>query len=543
MTATARRWLALILSLALIDLLLILPNHPRAMTWEALKLVPLELPVLILGMVALGMRSRGLAWIATGFLIFMTLYKLADLAIYIAYGRGFDPLADMHLLRAGAMLLDGSTGLLGTVALIGAALLLIAGLVVLTYRALRVWGRAGASLPRGLRIAAGGVAVVFALLCATEIRTALNGWKGWQPPGSAFTTRLAAENIRDFGRSRAAQAEYRRAASEDAWSGREDIFSKLGGRSVVIVFIESYGRTAFVNPLYSERHAVTMAAGEEDLAAAGLAARSGWLRSPVQGGQSWLAHATLATGTEVSDQRRYRALLASARQTLFTLAARSGYETMAVAPAIVLDWPEGPALGFQQIRAAADLGYEGLPYNWVTMPDQYTLAAFDREPPADKPRLVEIALISSHAPWTPVAELVPWDAVGDGSIFNDQATAGPTPKEVWSNRDSIREYFGLTLDYSLKTVLSWAALPRDDPPLIIVLGDHQPVEFVAQGGGKDVPVHLIGPPEALSLFDDWGWTEGLTPSPDLETWPMRAFRDRFLSATSALPADLQADGS
>ena len=33
--------------------------------------------------------------------------------------------------------------------------------------------------------------------------------------------------------------------------------------------------------------------------AAGFAARSGWLTSPIQGGQSWLAHATLLAGLKI----------------------------------------------------------------------------------------------------------------------------------------------------------------------------------------------------------------------------------------------------
>ncbi|MDF0598480.1 sulfatase [Psychromarinibacter halotolerans] len=544
MTLRLRRWLLLILSAAFLHLLLIMPNHPRAVTWQALQMVPLELPVLLLGMLALATRSRLAGWVCAGLLLAVTLLKLADLSVYTAYGRGFDPLADMHLLPAAGMLLTGSIGILGTVAVVAVVGLVLAGMLFLTCGALRLWGRAGQRLPRAVRIGAGTVAMVFAALCATEIRTALNGWKGWQPPGSAFTARLAAENIRDFERSRAAQAEFRRAAAEDPWRDRDGLFARLDGRSVVIVFVESYGRTAFVNPLYAERHERTLSAGQDALADAGLAARSGWLRSPVQGGQSWLAHATLASGVEVSDQRRYRALLASERQTLFMMAIRARYETATVAPAIVLDWPEGPAMGFQRIWAAADLGYAGLPFNWVTMPDQYTLAAYDREVTSDGPLLAEIALISSHAPWTPVPEMLPWDAVGDGSVFNDQASAGPTPREVWSNRDSIRDHFGRTIDYAMQAVLSWAALPRDEAPLIILLGDHQPVEFVAQGGGKDVPVHLIGPPDALRLFDDWDWTDGMIPDPDLPTWPMSAFRDRFLDATSATgDAATQADGS
>ncbi len=537
-------WLALFLSAVLVDLVLVLPNHPDALHWPALAMVPLELPVLLLGMLALGGHARPLAIAATAALTLITMLKLADLSAYAAFGRGFDPLADMHLVPAAAHLLRGSAGLAGALAIGAALALLLGGAMILLYRALRLWARSGSRLPRDLRLLAGGAALVFALLCAAEIRTALNGWQGWRPPGSAFTARLTAEHIRSFARARAALAEFERAAAEDPWARRGNLLSKLAGRPVVIVYAESYGRAAFDNPLYAPRHLATLHAGEAALAQAGLAARSGWLASPVQGGQSWLAHATLAAGVQVSDQRRYRAFLASARQTLFTLAARSGYRTMAVAPAIVMDWPEGPAMGFQEIRAAADLGYRGLPFNWVTMPDQYTLAAFDRATlDHEEPLMTEIALISSHAPWTPVPHMVPWEKVGDGSVFDAEATLGPSPKQVWADPDRIRDHYGRSLDYTLRTVLSWATLPRGLPPLLILLGDHQPAEFVAQAGGKDVPIHLIGPADTLRLFDEWGWAEGLQPAAAQEVWPMAAFRDRFLRATSEAGAEMRADGS
>ena len=53
--------LALIASALLIDLVLIQPNHPNALSWRALRLAPLELPVLLLGLLALGRRAIGLA--------------------------------------------------------------------------------------------------------------------------------------------------------------------------------------------------------------------------------------------------------------------------------------------------------------------------------------------------------------------------------------------------------------------------------------------------------------------------------------------------
>ena len=84
-------------------------------------------------------------------------------------------------------------------------------------------------------------------------------------------------------------------------------------------------------------------------------------------------------------------------------------------PAITLAWPEARYFGYDRVLAAADLGYRGQPFNWVTMPDQFTLAAFERQvlDPAPRPPVfAEIALISSHAPWTPIPPLLPWDALG-----------------------------------------------------------------------------------------------------------------------------------
>ena len=96
MSGTLRLGLALLCSGVLVDLLLILPNHPNALRWPALTVVPLELPVLLLGMLALGGHARPLAIVATVALTLMTALKLADLSAYAAFGRGLDPLADMR---------------------------------------------------------------------------------------------------------------------------------------------------------------------------------------------------------------------------------------------------------------------------------------------------------------------------------------------------------------------------------------------------------------------------------------------------------------
>jgi hypothetical protein len=527
-----RLFIGLTLSAILLDLVLVQPNTPKALTWDALTLAPLELPVLLLGALALGRLPRWPLAVAALALVAMILVKLLDFTAYTAFGRQFDPVVDAPLIDAGVRLLSGSVGTLGAIAslLLVMTAVLLAGWLV--FAGLRLWARAGNRLSVPARAVAGVAALLFAALAATEVHTAQNGWKGWNPPGSAFTSRLAAEKIRISRQSMAALSEFAVAADNDPWRDHDGVLGRLDGRDVVVVFIESYGRAAFDNPLYATRHRQTLAQASEALEKAGLAVRSGWLTSPVKGGQSWLAHGTLASGLTIGDQRRYGAMLASPRQTLYELAAGAGYLTRAVVPAIVLAWPDGPKMGFEEIFAAKDLGYAGQPFNWVTMPDQYTLTAYDRLADPGRPVMAEIALISSHAPWTPVAEMVPWEDVGDGHIFDLMATAGPTPREVWADRDGIRDHYGRSLDYSVRTVLDWAGRKTTEPPLLVILGDHQAADFVSQEGGHDVPVHLVGPPEAIALFDGWQWTKGLEPEAELEAWPMSLFRDRFLSATS-----------
>ena len=275
------------------------------------------------------------------------------------------------------------------------------------------------------------------------------------------------------------------------------------------------------------------------MALAGLAMRSGFLTAPIVGGQSWLARASLLSGLRIDNQARYRALVASPRRTLLHLAQAAGWRTAAVVPAITLPWPEAGYFGYDRVLAAADLGYRGKPFNWVTMPDQFTLAAFERrllDPEPRPPVFAEIALISSHAPWTPIPPLLPWEALGDGEVFDPYATAGDPPEVVWRDPDRVREQYRRALDYTLEVVASFAERHAADAPLIVVLGDHQPAPFVSgDPTGRDVPVHVIGAPSALARLDGWGWSEGLVPRPSVAAWPMAAFRDRFLAAFAHRP--------
>ena len=194
-------------------------------------------------------------------------------------------------------------------------------------------------------------------------------------------------------------------------------------------------------------------------------------------------------------------------------------------------------MGFDRILAAADLGYRGKPFNWVTMPDQYTLAVFDRLVRQQAGRggqlFAQVVLISSHAPWVPVPRMIDWDAVGDGTAFDAMAMEGDPPDVVWRDRDRVRDQYRQAVGYSLQAVLGWAARTRDRMPLIVVLGDHQAAGFVAQEDRADVPVHVIGPEALVNRAGEWGFAPGLIPPDTQVALPMEVMRDLFVTTYSS----------
>ena len=523
-------------------LVLILPNHPAALTPRALLLFPLELPVILLALLALparGALSRLVRVVIVTFLTLLTLVKFADFVTFVAYNRGFNPIVDLHLVEAAWHF---GSGTLGTVA---AALAVLALVGLFSGLALLLWWATGqwAALDPAPLVRTGAAVALLpgAVLAIGEIGDAMGRWSlPFEAPGAAFTARVAVERAGMLRETADRLATFRAAAETDPFAGAAPLLDRIGPRDVLVTFIESYGASSLTNARYAPSHRATLRAIEARLAPAGLAMRSGWLEAPMIGGQSWLSHATLATGLWIPDQRTYGAALKSGRQSLFDIARANGFETAAVMPAITMDWPEAEFMGFDRVLPAAALGYQGQPFNWVTMPDQFTLAALDRlvlpgQPGVSRaPIFAQVALISSHAPWTPVPELIDWDEIGDGRVFDTIATSGDPPEVVWRDRDRVRDQFRQAVDYSLRTVGDYAARHSDIPPLLIVLGDHQPAQFVSEDDSFAVPVHVIGPPDLVDRVADWGWTEGMLPDPEAGVLRMDSFRNRFLDAFSSV---------
>lgn len=464
------------------------------LTWAVLVLpgppvFPVELPVLLILS-----RLRPLRLVLWLGLLAILAVRVADAGMGMAFGRPFDLVADWPLLRSGWDLARASVGDLRVALAVLPVLLIVGGL----HAALRQ----GMALPL--------LALVLVL------------------PPDAPAVRLALGKAEAVERTLADLRIFEAAAQTDPFNGAPEVLSALRGHDAAILFVESYGRASFDNPRYA-RHEAILREAEPRLRARGYAMRSGWLTSPVIGGQSWLAHATLFSGLGVADQGRYRALLQSPRRTLFHLADQAGLHTLAVMPAITLPWPEGRMLGFAEILAAKDMRYAGRPLNWVTMPDQYTLSVLARRM-TGQGMFAGAALISSHAPWVPVIGIEDWDRIGDGAIFDGKGWDARSPEEVWRDPETIRDQYRDSLSYALRVVMGFAERQGENLPLLVVLGDHQPAAFVAGGDSRDVPVHVIGPPDLIRRLDGWGFSDGLVPGLDLSPWPMDAFRDRYLGA-------------
>jgi len=233
--------------------------------------------------------------------------------------------------------------------------------------------------------------------------------------------------------------------------------------------------------------------------------------------------------------------MASDRFTLSVAFGKAGWRTVGMNPADDQPWPAGTSFyHYQQLYDRYTLGYQGPAFSWSPMPDQYALAAFQRLEltPGHPPVMAEIDLTSSHQPWTPLPTMVPWDRVGDGSVFDPMPAQGLPVEETLGDTDAIRRLYGQSIEYSLQALISWVVNLHDDDLVLVLLGDHQPLTTVTgPDATHQVPISLVASdPAVLDRIADWNWQDGLLPTSTAPVWPMDAFRDRFLDAFTTTEA-------
>lgn len=480
---------------------------------------------------------------------------LGDAAARLSLARPLNLYLDLRLARSVVHLLEGTIGTPRTWLLLGggAASVVAAG-ALLAWLLVRVptSSARGAGLrgttPRPLRLGTPREAALAAtnrLPAVALLALVATGMAGERVP--ALAPRVAVpvvDLVREQHRYLSRMlAEHETFAAEMATApARYDdlpgLLQGLGGRDVVLAFIESYGISALEDPRFAPVIVPRLEALERAMAGAGLHLVTGTLAAPSRGGQSWLGHGTVLSGLWLDNQYRYEILLASDRETLVDDFRRAGYRTTALVPAITMAWPEGERFGYDRVWAHRDIDYRGPPLNWVTMPDQFTWSFLEhtvRADPDPRPLFAEVALISSHAPWVPILPVLEdWDAIGDGSVFAPWEDAGEAPEELWLDTDRVREHYALAVDYALGTMAAYAERYLDDRTLLVVLGDHQPAPLITgDEAGPEVPVHVIAAnPGLLAPFEAWGFRAGAFPAPAQEPRRMDEFRDWFVRSFS-----------
>lgn len=516
-------------------LALVAPDRRADLSAASLLRIPIEGLVIIALFLALPRRAARATAVLAGVLLgVVTDLKLINGGFYETLDRPAHLVTDWPLIGSA---MDYVTVTYSRAAAIGLAAVVAIALIVvialMSVSALRIntvarRHRIGAARPLSV------LAIAWAICAVLGVQFAA------QPVAAFSSAALAFNQVTQIRADLHDHTVFAQQLRDDRFrsSPGAQLLRGLRGKDIVLAFVESYGRSAVQDPAISPGVNAVLATGTQSLAAAGFRARSAFLTSPTAGGGSWLAHSTLLSGTWVSSPARYSDLLGSTRTTLISDFDRAGWQTMATMPATFKDWPEGSFYGYQRIDTGKALEYRGPHFGWSPMPDQFTLSwvkDHDLTPPHSKPVMVEVEMTSSHHPWAPLPTAINWSAVGDGSVYDPMPARSLQKTEVWKSTAQVRAQYGLSIQYSLETLISFLKNYGTTGTVLVFLGDHQPAPVVTGAhASRDVPITIVAhDPAVLNQISSWGWQDGLRPAPNAPVWTMDTFRDRFLTAFSS----------
>lgn len=356
---------------------------------------------------------------------------------------------------------------------------------------------------------------------------------GWQPAKPLALVRLGEEILSIHQQRKQQQAFVARLArtAQERSAGSAATLNGLGGADVLLFIIESYGQVVFSQPRYRQVMEPTMGRFGNILAQHGFTAVSSFLVSPTFGGESWLAHGTLESGVRVANDLEETALLRSSLEPMAAIFRKNGYRTVGVMPGTRFAFPQGAYFDYHQNYYAWHFNYQGPPYGWAPMPDQFVLDWIRRREfvAPTKPIFARYVLISSHASFNIQPPYIEdWESIGDGSLYKTHAPV-LFPTE-WSNLQNAGEAYLRSLDYEFEVLGNYLAQYVTGDTLIIILGDHQPnLKLTGPGESWSVPVHVISRnPRLLKPFRERGYMAGLFPDQGLPHAGMETFLPGFL---------------
>jgi phosphatidylglycerophosphate synthase len=523
----------------LVWVVLVAPDQPKYLALSAFLRIPIEgLVLLAVPLVLPVIPRRVLAAIAGLALTLVVVLKVLNYGFFTTFNRPFDPIGDTGSVGIGVTTLRelfGRTEADLIIVGIGAGVVVLA--VLLTLAMLRLTKVVADNRRPALRVI-GAVGALWALCWVVGAQLISH-----TPIASALSASVVVDGVKAVQADIHDQSVFAREIKHDSLRNTptNQLLTGLRGKDVLFVFVEAYGQQAVQGRSFSPPVDAALSAGDKQLASAGFSARSGFLTSSTYGGISWLAHSTLQSGVWVNSQRRYNQLMTTNRFTLSDAFKRAGWRTVDDVPSNDYYWPQGTSYyHYDKLYDRRNVGYRGPTFTYASMPDQYTYAALQRlelSKTKRPPLFAEVDTVSSHMPWNRIPEQIPWNEVGNGSVFNHVPSDHETGA-FWSNPRRVQAAYGRSIVYSLNTLISFVKRLNDNKLVMVVVGDHQPLPVVSgHNSNHDVPISIIAhDPKVLKQIGSWGWGPGLRPKQNVPVWPMSAFRNRFLGAFDSHPA-------
>jgi len=546
----ARRALRLaitVLSVVLVWVVLVAPDRFFQLTPAAFARIPVEGLVLVAIALVLPAWPRRIVAAVAGILFaLLTLVKILNIVFFVEIGRAFNPVFGWIDIGPAIGVVRDAIGPTRTNIALAALwlglILLVGAITAATIHIATVAARHRRATVRGLA----ALTAVWALCAGLSLQLVPGS-----PVASTSAARLAVAQVRATQIALRDQRRFEQtihSPDPEASVPASDLLTGLRGKDVIIAFVESYGQVAVQGTTFSPGVDAVLRRGTASLARAGWSARSAWLTSPSFGGISQLAHSTLQTGLWVDTEQRHAELIASRRFTLSDAFDKAGWRTVSDSPEDDYTWPPGTSFyHYDKLYDRRNVRYHGPAFSYASMPDQYTLAAFQRLElgPGHKPVMAEIDLVSSHTPWAPLPTMVPWNKVGNGSIFDPMPARSESALTVWRNASTVRQFFGRSIQYSLEALTSWVTELNDPNLVLILLGDEQPAGPISRpGASHEVPISIVArDPSVFRQIASWHWQDGLLPGDSAPLEPMDAFRNQFLDAFGTPSSQTAAHGT
>lgn len=300
---------------------------------------------------------------------------------------------------------------------------------------------------------------------------------------------------------------------------------------IALIAMESYGSVLTRHPDLRTPVRSLLRRTADTLAADGWHMATARSVSPVRGGRSWLAIASLLTGTEVRHQllfNKVQSRLDTAPHLVNTLDAH-GYHTVALQPYTYArpGLPVRNLYDFDVTLYRNDLRYRGPAYGLANAPDQYSLHfAHETQLAPNQPSFLFFETVDSHALWNYGLPPMPvdWRQFNEASGTDAETRrtlrtqAAPRTPFLPDSLTRVRIYdqprptrFLRHIGYEWEVLRDYLLETAPRGSLILLLGDHQPPLLETQDA--TVPVHI------LSTDSTWvrrarrhGFTEGLWPT-------------------------------